>query len=159
MSRMKRNHEAGGTLGRARQAAAQVKPAAALVKTVAGSARAAGRRRVYKARVWAAPQVDRSGQVLQDRVAPKVSAVLSAAARRLEPAKPERRPWRKLAVGSVLTTAASAVAAVVLSRRKPEAATPVDEANADKVIPTVETLDDQPRTGTETGADGRVRTL
>jgi hypothetical protein len=158
MSRMKRNHEAGGTLGRARQAAAQVKPAAAHVKTVAGSAGTAARRRVYKTRVWAAPQVDRTGQVLQDRVAPKVSAVLSAAARRLEPAEPKRRPWRKLAVGSVLTTAASAVAAVVLSRRKPAAATSADEANADKAIPTVETLDGQARTSTEADADGHVRT-
>ncbi len=158
MSRMKRNHEAGGTPGRAREALAQVKPAAAQAKTLAGTAGTAARRSVYKTRVWAAPQVDRTGQVLQDRVAPKVSAVLSAAARRLEPGKPERRSWRKLAVGSVLTTVASAVAAVVLSRRKPEAATPEDEANADKANPAVETLDGQASTGNEADADGRVRT-
>jgi len=158
MSRMNRNHEAGGILGRARQAAAQMKPAAAQVKTVAGSAGTAARRRLYKTRVWAAPQVDRTGQVLQDRVAPKVSAVLSAAARRLEPAEPKRRPWRKLAVGSVLTTVASAVAAVVLSRRQPAAATPADEANADEAMPTVDTLAGQARTGTEADADGHVRT-
>lgn len=133
MSRMKRNHEASGTLARARQTAAQVKPAAAHVQALASTAGAAARRRVYKTRAWAAPQVDRTGQVLQDRVAPKVSAVLSSAARRLEPAEPKRRPWRKLAVSSVLTTAASAVAAIVRNRRKPEAATPADEADADKV--------------------------
>jgi hypothetical protein len=133
MSRMKRNHEASGTLARARQAVAQVKPAAAHVQALTSSAGTAARRRVYKTRAWAAPQVDRTGQVLQDRVAPKVSAVLSSAARRLEPAEPKRRPWRKLAVSSVLTTAASAVAAGVLNRRKSEAATPADEADADKV--------------------------
>jgi hypothetical protein len=137
---------------------AQVKPKVAQVKTLASSAGTAASRRVYKTRVWAAPQVDRTGQVLQDRVAPKVSAALSAAAQRLEPAKAKRGPWRKLAVGSVLTTAASAVAAVVLSRRKPEAATPADEANADKAILTVETPDSQARTSTEADADGRVRT-
>jgi hypothetical protein len=130
---MKRNHEASGTLARARQTAAQVKPAAAHVQALASTAGAAARRRVYKTRAWAAPQVDRTGQVLQDRVAPKVSAVLSSAARQLEPAEPKRRPWRKLAVSSVLTTAASAVAAIVLNRRKPEATTPADEADADKV--------------------------
>ena len=158
MSRIKRNHEAGGTLGRARQAATQVKPAVAQAKTLASSAGTAARRGVRKTRVWAAPQVDRTGQVLQDTVAPKVSAVLSAAARRLEPAAPKRRPWRKLAVGSVLTTAASAVAAVVLNRRKPEAATPADEANADQAIPTMETLDGQASSSTEADADGHVRT-
>ena len=157
MSRMKRNHEAGGTMARARQVAAQMKPAAAQVKTIASHAGTAARRRVYKTRVWAAPQVDRTGQVLQERVAPKVSAVLSAAARRLEPAKPKRRPWRKLAIGSVLTTAASAVGAVVLSRRNATAPAP-DEANADKVTPTVQTLDGQARTSTEADADGRVST-
>src|SRR5260221_9258819 len=52
---------------------------------------AAARRRVRKTRAWAAPQVEHAGQVLQDSVAPKVSALLSAAARRLEPAKPQDR--------------------------------------------------------------------
>jgi hypothetical protein len=158
MSRMKRNHAVSGTFGRARQVAAQVKPTAAQVKAIASSAGTAARRRVYKTRVWAAPQVDRTGHLLQDRVAPKVSAVLSAAARRLEPDKPKRRPWRKLAVGSVLTTAASAAGAAVLSRRKPTASTPADEASADKVTRTVQTLDSQARTSTEADADGRVST-
>jgi hypothetical protein len=158
MSRIKSNHAVSGIFGRARQAATQVKPTAAQVKTAASTAATASRRRVYKTRVWAAPQVDRTGQVLQDRVAPKVSAVLSAAARRLEPAKPKRRPWRKLAIGSVLTTAASAVGAVVLSRRQPEAASTTDDANADKVTPTAETSDGQARTSTEADADGRVST-
>jgi len=158
MSRMKRNHEASGPLDRARQAAAQVKPAAAHAKTLASGAGAAARRRVYKTRAWAAPQVDRTGQVLQDRVAPKVSAALSSAARRLEPAAPKRRPWRKLAVSSVLTTAASAVAAVVLNRRKPEAAAATDEADADKVTTDATKRDGQVRTNTEADADGRVRT-
>jgi hypothetical protein len=36
------------------------------------------------------------GQVLQDGAAPKVSALLSRAARRLEPATPPRRRRRKL---------------------------------------------------------------
>lgn len=156
MSRTKRNHEASGTLGRVRRAAAQVKPTGAHVTTLASSAGTAARRRVRKTRAWAAPQVDRTGQVLQDKIAAKVAAVLSAAARRLEPAEPKRRPWRKLAVGSVGTTAVAAVAAVVLNRRKPQAATPADEADADTVTPTTKTRDDQATTSDEADADGPV---
>ena len=158
MSRTKRNQRASETLDRARHAAAQVKPDAADVKALASNAGTAARRAVYKARAWTAPQVDRTGQVLQDRVAPKVSAMLSSAARRLEPAEPKRRPWRKLAVGSVLTTAASAAAAVVLNRRKPEAASPAAEADADAMTPTAKTPDGQARTSTQADADGRVPT-
>ncbi len=54
---------------------------------------------------------------------PKVSAPLPAAARRLEPAKPRRRRWRKLAGVAMLAAAASAVAAVVRNRGKPEVTT------------------------------------
>src|SRR5712692_9733287 len=148
MSRMKRNDKdmaANSAWDRARQAAARVKPVAAQVKLVAArvklvaarvkplarSTGAAARRRVHRTRAWAAPQVERTGQVLQDSVAPKVSALLSSAAQRLEPAKPQRRRWRTLAGVSMLTAAASAVAAVVRNRRKPEVTTSPAEADAD----------------------------
>jgi hypothetical protein len=159
MIRMHRKHEASkavrNALDRARQAATPAKPAAAQVKPLASSAAAAARRGVHRTRAWAAPQVDRTGQALQDSVAPKVSALLSSAARRLEPAKPKRRPWRKLAVSSVLTAAASAAAAVVLKRRTPEAATSADEPDADEVTPAGKTPDGQARTRAE--AAGTVR--
>src|SRR6266550_1715763 len=101
MSRKKRNHSArvAATCAgrRARRAAAQVKPVAAQVKPVAAQMKplaqttgAAAIRRVRRTRAWAAPRVERTGQVLQDSVAPTVSAWLSLAARRLEPAKPQR---------------------------------------------------------------------
>jgi hypothetical protein len=89
-------------------------------------------------------------RVLQGSVAPKVSALLSSAAQRLEPAKPRRRPWRKLAAIAVLTAAASAAAALVLNRRKPEA-TP-SAADADELTPAAQMRDGQARTS------GRVRT-
>src|SRR6266487_4137144 len=132
MSRRKRNHQASTTATnawrRARQAAAQVKPAAAHVKPHAMSTGAAARRRVHRTRAWAAPQVERTGQVLQDSIAPKLSALLSSAARRLEPAKPPRPRWRKLAVVSVLTAAAGAAAAFVRNRKKPDVTTSAAEA-------------------------------
>src|SRR5260370_41711500 len=84
-------------------------------------------------------------------VPPRVSALLSAAARRLEPAKPRRRRWRKLAGVSMLAAAASVVAAVVRNRRKPEV-TP-SAARADDVTPAGELRDRHAGTSTGTDAD------
>jgi hypothetical protein len=157
MSRTRRNHEPGTKASspwdRARQAAAQVTPAAAELKPLARSTGAAARRRVHRTRAWAAPQVEHAGRVLQDSVAPKVSALLSSAARRLEPAKPPRRRWRKLAGISLLAAAAGAVAAVVRNRRKPEITTSAAEADADYVTPAAEMRDGQARTSTVADAD------
>ena len=101
MSRMKRNHKAkmaASSAGRrVRRVAAQVKPAAAHMKPLTQSTGAAAKRRAHRTRAWAAPRVERTGKVLQDSVAPTVSAWLFSAARRLDPAKPQRPPWRKLA--------------------------------------------------------------
>ncbi len=152
MSRIRRNHEAdtaaNSAWGRARQAAARVKP-------VATSTGAAARRGVHKTRAWAAPQVERTGQVLQGRVAPKVSAVLSSAARRLEPAKPPPARWRKLVGASALTAAASAAAALVRKLRKPDVTTPAAEPDADDVTPAA---DGQARASTDADVNGQVRT-
>jgi hypothetical protein len=118
MSRKKRNERAKmAATGAGRRAAAQAKPVAAQTKPLAQSTGAAAIRRVRKTRAWAAPRVERTGQVLQHNVAPKVSAWLSSAARRLEPTKPQRPHWRKLAGLSVLTAAAAAAAALPATAR------------------------------------------
>ncbi len=164
MSRRKRNHKAdvaaSKTWRRARQAAAQVRPVAAQVKPLAMSTGAAARRRVHQTRAWAAPRVERTGQVLQDSAAPKLSALLSSAARRLEPAKPRRPRWRKLAGLSVLTAAASAVAVLVRHRRKPDFTTSAAESDADNMAPAAETDDGPAMASTDADADvnGKVRT-
>ena len=107
---------------RARQTAQDAKPVAAQVKPLANGTKAAtgrglrkaqawaapqvertgqviqesvapaARRGLRRARVWAAPQVDRTGQVIQDTVAPKVAAALHASAQRLDPGKPSAIP-------------------------------------------------------------------
>jgi len=164
MSRTGRNDESGMKAGsprdRARQAAAQVKPVAAQLKPVGWSTGVAARRRVHKTRALGRAQVENAGQVLQDSVAPKVSALLPAAARRLKPAKPRRRRWRKLAGVSMLPAAAGAVAAAVRNRRKPEVTTPAAGADADDVTPAAEMRDGQGRTGTDAdaGVNRPVRT-
>ena len=149
MSRMRRNHEASLVASSARAAhrmAAQVRP-------LARSTGAAAGRGVRRTRAWAAPQVERAGQVLQDSLAPRVSAMLSSAARRLEPAKSSRRRWRKLVGISALTAAASAAAAFVRSRRKPDVTTSAAEADADDVTPAAEVRDGQARASTDADAE------
>src|ERR1700746_3871076 len=92
---------AASALHRARQAGAQVKPFATSTQAAAG-------RGMHRARAWAGPQVDRTAKPVQDKLAQQVSAMLSSAAQRIEPAKPQRRRWRKLAGISILAAAASA---------------------------------------------------
>ena len=107
---------------RARKAADQVKPMAAQMKPLAKSTGQTARRQLFRARVWAAPRVERTGKVLQDTVAPKVSAALSSAADRIDPAKPKRGRWRvPVGIATAVTAAASAAAAVLRKRSKTEA--------------------------------------
>lgn len=148
---------ATGAGRRARQVAAQVKPAAAQIKPLAQSTGAAARRGVRTTRAWAAPRVERTGQVLQHNVAPKVSAWLSMAARRLEPAKPRSARWRKLAGISALTAAAGAAAAFARNRMKPDSITPAAEMDAGGVAPAAATSDGQATASTDADVDGQVR--
>ncbi len=117
-----RKHD-GAMRESARQAAAQLKPAAEMAtekaKPYARSAGRAARRQMLRTRAWAAPQVERSGQVLQDTVAPKAAAMLSEAARRIDPAHPRQRRWRKGVGLATLTAAAGAVTAWLRARRQP----------------------------------------
>jgi hypothetical protein len=164
MSRMKTKQRARmaatSARGRARRVAAQVKPVAAHMKPLAQSTGAAAIRRVRKTRTWAAPRVERTGQVLQHSAAPKVSAWLSLAARRLEPAKPQRARCRKLAGISVLTAAAGAAAAFARNRKKPDSMTSRAETDAGNVAPAAAISDGQTVASTEADADvnGQVRT-
>jgi hypothetical protein len=146
MSRKKRTDQAWH---RARQAAAQVKP-------FARSTTAATKRRVRRTRAWAAPKVERTGQVLQDSLAPKVSALLSSAAQRLEPSKPRHRRWRTRIGIATLTAAASAAAAFVRNRQKPGFTT--SAAKADNVVPAAEMGNGQAATSSDADVKGQVRT-
>ena len=155
MSRKKRTDEA---LELVRQAAAQLQPAAAKVKPLAMSSGAAARRRVHRTRAWAAPRVERTGQILEDSVAPKVSALLSSAAQRLEPGTPPHRSWRRpIAMAAATAAACAAAAAFFRHRRKPDSMTP--ETNAD-VPPAAEMGDGQTDPSTDADADmkGEART-
>ena len=112
---------------RARQAAEDAKPIAAQVKPLADSTKAAASRGLRNARTWSAPKVDRTGQVLQDTVAPKVAAALHASAQRLDPEKPKRYGWRIVAGISAALVLAAAVVAGMRKRMTQPATTPAEE--------------------------------
>lgn len=107
----RRGQQAAATAGR--RAAAQAAPLAA-------SAADMGRRGVYRARVWTAPRLDRTGQALEHRVAPRVAAMLSATAKRIEPVQPRRRRWPLVAAGVIAAAGLSATAAFLMNRRDAE---------------------------------------
>jgi hypothetical protein len=87
----------------------------------------AASRGVRRVRAWAAPQVERTGHVIQDTVAPKVAATLQSSARRLDPGKPKRGGWRKPAAAISVLLAAAASAAAAALRKRSGSSTPADE--------------------------------
>jgi hypothetical protein len=153
---MSRKKETSQVQDRARQAAAQLKPLAAQVKPLASSARAATKRGAHRTRAWAAPQVEHTGEVLQHRVAPKVSAWLSSAAQRLDPGKPRRARWRTPAGLATVTAAASAAAAYVRHRRKADSMT--TPADADEQARAGEMRDGQAASRAGADVEHQVRT-
>ena len=133
------------------EAANRLKATVAQMKPFAGSAKAAATRGVRATRRWGAPRIERTGQMLQDNVAPKVASLLSSAAQRLDPGKPRDARWRRSAGIATVTAAASSAAAVVLRRKKPAAAS--SAAEEENLASATET-DDRPAT-TSADADGR----
>lgn len=113
-----------GAWDRTRKAVDQIKPMAAQMKPLAKGTGEAARRRWFRTRAWAAPQVERTGKVLQETVAPKVSDALSAAAERIDPNKPKRGRWRlPVGIAAAIAAAASGAAAALRRRSKTQAAT------------------------------------
>jgi hypothetical protein len=88
--------------------------------------------------------------------------MLSSAAQRLEPAKPRRPRWLKLAVISLLTAAASAVAAVVRNRAQPDRAAPAETdtqsgAPAASTAPATKVDGAKAATSADAHVDGQIR--
>ena len=133
----------------------QARRAGAAARPVAASARTAARKGIHHARVWAAPRLERTGHTLEDQVAPRMAAMLSAAAQRIEPAPVRRRRWPVLAAGVVAAAGLSAGAAYLLNRRAaanaPEFSAPADDAST--TMPT-----EVPSHLAASDANGRVHT-
>jgi hypothetical protein len=85
--------------------------AAAQAAPLAVSAKLTARQGVHSVRAWAAPRLEQSGQALEKKVAPKMSAMLLSAARKIEPRRTRRR-WPFFVGGLVALGAAAGAAAV-----------------------------------------------
>jgi hypothetical protein len=118
------------------KAADQLKPMAEQVKPLAKNTGQAARRSILRSRAWAAPRLERTGKVLEDTVAPKVSAALSSAAERIDPAKPRRGRW-KLPVGLLAAAAAAASAAAAVFKNRAKAETQTETTVHDATEPVV----------------------
>jgi signal recognition particle subunit SEC65 len=156
---------ATSTWRRLRRAAARLQPAADRGMPLARKAGATAKRQADRTRSWAAPRAERAGQVVLDSIAPKVSSLLSATARRLEPARPRRRPrWAKLVGASAATAAATTAAAAVRSHMKASAATTPDlaeaggTASATETAAAVEESNEQQSTGSDVSQTSEVPT-
>ena len=143
----------------AKSARRQAQRAATQATPLAKSARETAQQSVHDARVWAAPRVERSGHAVAERIAPKLSDMLVATARRLEPAPPtRRRRWPKALAGMVMLGVGTAVAAVLRSRRGPAfSAKPHDSGRP--MTAATGPADSPPDTDSETAdVNGQVRT-
>jgi hypothetical protein len=99
--------------------------------------------------------------VLQERVAPKVSDMLAATARRLEPDEPiRRRRWPKVLAGIVMLGVGAAVAAVLRGRLGSGSApaTQPDDSPRSTTAPAGPLGSHQAADGETADVNGQVRT-
>jgi hypothetical protein len=99
------------------------------VGPMAGDARVMTAQRIENARIWAAPRLDRAAHSVEERLAPRVSAFLSNAARRVAPASTRtRRRWPLFALVSGLALGA---VGLMMYRSNQQWADSVKETTAD----------------------------
>lgn len=101
----------------AEQAGPMTKKAAASARYGAGEAANWARPRVGRMRAWMAARAARGSVAVQETVGPKVSSMLAATARRLDPPRPRSRRWPKLVAGTALLAAGAAVATIAARSR------------------------------------------
>jgi hypothetical protein len=110
----------------AAQLADQTRPmtrkAAITARRGASGAAVWARPRVGRIRAWMAVRAARSSISVQESVGPRVSSMLAATARRLDPPLPPRaRRWPKLLAGTALLAAGAAAAGAIAMRGKSRA--------------------------------------
>jgi hypothetical protein len=120
--------------------------------------------RVGRVRAWMAVRAARGSVSVQEHMAPRVSSVLSAAARRLDPPVPRARRWPKVLAGTALLAAGAAAATALAMRGKSKAtagngsqrqpAKGASDQRSKLVNPTA----DKQRAMSESGVNGLSRT-
>ena len=138
--------------GRARQATTQVAP-------LAKSAQEAAGRGLLEARAWAAPRVEATGVAVQERLAPRVSAAMVTAARRMEPPKAQRsRRWPYIAAAVVVLGAGCAAAAQILRSKRTTMATADPGPVTPPPMPPTTPAERQEMNDAHADVNGQVRT-
>ena len=138
--------------GRARQATTQVAP-------LAKSAQETAARSLLEARAWAAPRVEATGVAVQERLAPRVSAAMVTAARRIEPPTAQRRRrWPFIAAGIVVLGAGCAAAAQILRGRRNVMDTAAPGPGTPPPMPPTTPADRQEMGDAHADVNGQVRT-
>jgi hypothetical protein len=141
----------------AREAAGQAREAATTQLTpLARSAQLTARRGMYEARAWAAPRVERTGLAVQERLAPRVSSMMVATARRIEPAQAKsRRRWPAVLAGIIMLATGGVAGALLRSQRnKADSATAPPPAMPPASAP----AESREVTDTQADVNGQVRT-
>jgi hypothetical protein len=92
--------------------------AAIMARQGAGDAAVWAKPRVGRVRAWMAVRAAKSSITVQESMAPRVSSVLAATARRLDPPKPQSRRWPKVLAGVALLAAGAAAATAIAMRSK-----------------------------------------
>ena len=74
---------------------------------------------MHGARGWAAPRIERAGRALEETVAPKVSGMLMATARRIDPSNESSsgRRWLRILTGVTLVSALGGIIAAIVRKR------------------------------------------
>ncbi len=104
------------------QAGPVSRKAAMTARQGAGGAAGWAKPRVGRVRAWMAVRAAKSSVTVQEKVAPRVSLMLTAAARRLDPPKPRARRWPKVFAGTALLAAGAAAATAIAMRNRANAA-------------------------------------
>lgn len=103
-----------------------------------GATGAAGwaRPQVGRVRAWMAVRAARGSVSVQESVAPRLSSMLAATARRLDPARPQARRWPRVLAGTALLAAGAAAAtAMAMRRRARRKPVPLSHRPPSKVAP------------------------
>jgi hypothetical protein len=100
------------------QARPMTKAAGTNAKRGAGTAADWARPHVIRARAWMAIRASRGSVVVQDKVAPRVSAMMATAAKKLDPPKRQSRRLPKVLAGTALLVAGAAAATAMAIRNR-----------------------------------------
>ena len=108
--------------------AVQARVAADQARAAAGQARGVAGDKLYVAREWAAPKLDAAAHSVEEQIAPKVSALLSQAASKVDPTPRTRS--RKWPMMLLLTGIAVGAAGFALYRKSADQWTDAMKENA-----------------------------